>query len=27
MGKSVNVPSVVHRYNETMGGVYLGDQL
>lgn len=27
-GKSVNAPSVVHRYNETVGGggVYLGDQ-
>jgi hypothetical protein len=25
--KSVNAPSVVHKYNETMGGVDLGDQL
>lgn len=26
-GKIVKAPEVVHKYNETMGGVDLGDQL
>lgn len=26
-GKIVKAPGVVHKYNETMGGVDLGDQL
>lgn len=26
-GKVVKAPGVVHKYNETMGGVDLGDQL